>query len=111
MPALFGRAVLVDHPRHHVVNRQIGRNRRATGGQRLENQRGIQTAQTGAADILAHIDGGHAEFGGFAHHVDRKMARLIPFQRMGRKLAIGKVACHIADGDPVFVEGEKLSHW
>ena len=59
--------------------------------------------QTGTADILAHIDGGHAELGGFAHHIDRKMAGLIPFQRMGRKLAIGKIARHIADGDPVFV--------
>ena len=97
-PALLVRAIGVDHPARHVVDRDEGRDGGAARRQRLEDQRRVEPRQARAADVLAHIDAAHAERGGLAHLVDREVLRLVPVQGMRRDLG-REVARHVADRD------------
>ncbi len=98
----------VDHPGHHVVDGDVGRDGRAALRERLEDQRRLHAAEPGSAALLAHVDAGHAERRGLADDVHREMALLVPFERMGRKLLGREVPRHVADGD--LVVGEGVAH-
>ena len=96
----------IDHPGRHVVDRDEGRHRRAALRQRLEDQRGVETRQRRAADIVADIDAADAELGGLAHHVDREMLLLVPADRMRRDFLRGEIPRHVANRNLVLVECE-----
>src|SRR6516164_6151301 len=50
--ALLARAEAVDHPRRHVVDREISGGRDAGGGKLLEDERGVEPAEAAAAELL-----------------------------------------------------------
>ncbi len=102
------RAEAVDHPGDHVVDGEIGGGGGAAFGQRLENERRIQTREGRAAHIVAHIDAGHAKRGGGFQRGNGEMVRLVPFQRMGRDFLAREGARHVADGDLVFRQLEHV---
>jgi hypothetical protein len=106
---LLIRAVAVDHPCGHVVDRQIGRNRRAAGGERLEDQRGVEPRHARSAHVVAGVDSRHAERRRLAHHVHGKVLLLVPFDRMGGEVIRREGKGHVADGDLIVGEG-KLGH-
>ncbi len=70
---LLVRAVGVDHPGAHVVDRQEGRDGRATLRQRLEDQGRLDPPEAGAAGFLANVDPRHAQRGGFTERADREI--------------------------------------
>lgn len=72
----------VDHPADHVVDGQIARDRRAAGGERLEDERRVQPAESGAARVLGDVHPAHAELCRLAEHVDGEVLGLVPFQRV-----------------------------
>ena len=59
--ALLARAEAVDHPRRHVVDREIGGGRHAGRGELFEDDRRIDPAEPAAAELLADIDAGKTE--------------------------------------------------
>ena len=79
------RAEAVDHPGRHVVDRDVGRDRRAAHGERLEDQRRVEPRQPRAADILADVDAAHAERRRLAHLRDREVLLLVPLDRVRRE--------------------------
>ena len=68
----------VDHPRHHVVDRQIGGGGRAALGEFFEDECRVEPSQAGAADIVAHIDGGETQRRRLAQGLDRKDFAFVP---------------------------------
>src|SRR5579883_2442831 len=94
---LLAVAEAIDHPRRHVVDRNIGGGRDAAGCELLEDQRGVKPLQPAAADILAHIDAGKAERRRSAQGVDREKTLLIPTCGMRQEFALRKVARHFLD--------------
>jgi hypothetical protein len=88
------------------VDRDIGRDRRAAGRQRLEDQNRGKPRQSRSAHILGDVNAAHAEFGGLAHFVDGKVLGFVPGQRIRRKEFIGEGARHVANGDLLLIEGE-----
>ena len=94
---LFG-AEGIDHPGTHVVDRNEGGDGGTAIGERLEDQRCVEPAQPRAADILADIDAGHAEFADRADHIFRKVARLVPLDGLRCDVLIGKGAGHVTYG-------------
>ena len=103
--ALFVGAEGVDHPRAHVVDGQERRDDGVCDGQLLEDPHPVQTAQPAAADVVAAIDGRHAQLGGLAQHVDRKMLAGIPFQGVRGKPFGGERGRRLGDDALVVVEG------
>jgi hypothetical protein len=82
--ALVVVAEAVDHPGHHVVDRHVGRQRRAAGGQRLEHDHGVQARQPRTADVVADPHAAEAERRGAAQHVDGEVLVAVPLDRAGR---------------------------
>ena len=60
------RAEPVDDPGDHVVDGEERRHGRATGRQRLEDQRRVEAGHAAAAMLLAHVNRRHAERRGLA---------------------------------------------
>src|SRR5262245_52230482 len=89
-PALLDAAKSTDLPRRHVLDRNIGRGRSAPLRELLEDQRGIETAKRGAADIFLHVNTAEAERRRLAHAVDREDLVLIPAARMRHHLVARK---------------------
>ncbi len=106
--ALLIGAEAVDHPRAHVVDGQERGDRRARDGQLLEDPHTVQTAQPAAADVVATIDGRHAQFGGLAQHVHRKMLTGVPFQGVRGKPFGGERGRRLGDDPLVVVQIEEL---
>jgi hypothetical protein len=102
--ALLLRAEGVDQRRRHIVDRHISGNRRTARRQSFENQSRGQPRQAGAAGILGDEDSAHAKRCGLAHLGDGKVPGLVPEERVGREMLIGKGARHVARGDLVGVE-------
>ena len=84
------------------MDRHIGRDRRAAGRQRLEDQRRVEPRQPRAANVGGDINAAHAERGGLAHFGDGKVLGLVPGQRMRREYFGGEGARHVAHRDLVF---------
>src|SRR6185312_16072892 len=84
-------AEAVDHPGDHVVDRKIGRGRGATLRQFLEDQRGVEPVEAGAADVVLHIDAGKAQRGGGAQRLDGEDFALVPVARMRHHRVAGKL--------------------
>ena len=72
------------------MDRQIGRGRGAAGRELLEDQRGVEPRQPGAAVLLADVDAGEAELGGRAQRRYREDAVLVPLGGVRRQLAAGE---------------------
>ena len=94
----------VDHPRRHVVNRNIGSRRRAALRELLEDQRGIKAAERRAADVFFHVDTAEAEGCRLAQRLDRKNLVFIPVARMrhhfvARKLPRGRLKSALFFGE------------
>jgi hypothetical protein len=92
----------------HVVDGQEGGGRRVGGGQLLEDTDPVQSAQPAAADIFAAVDRRHAELGGLAQHVGRKVFGGIPFQGVRGKAFGGERGGRLGDDPFVVVQAEKL---
>ncbi len=78
----------------------------AAGGQFLEDDRGVEPAHLGAADIALHIDAGETERRCFAHHIDGEVFLLVPFGRKRRQPLAGETARRVLDRALVFVQLE-----
>ena len=89
--ALFVVAEAIDHPDHHVVDGDIGRDRRIALREFLEDQHRIAAAQPGSANVLFAVDAAEPEFAGLPEHVDRKMFALVPLNCMGGKSGRGEL--------------------
>ena len=62
--------------------------------QRLEDQHGIEPAETRAADIVAHIDAAETERAGLADHIGREMPVTVPVERVRRDTIPGESFRH-----------------
>src|SRR5262249_3931529 len=80
--------------------------RRAALRQRLEDQRGVEARQRGAANVVANIDPADPQLGCLAHHVDGEMLLLVPAHRMRRDPFRGEIPRHLANRNLVLVERE-----
>ena len=107
-PALRVGAEAVDHPRGHVVDGDVGRNRGAACRQRLEDQRRVEPRQPRAAHIFSDIDAAHAERRRLAHHLDGEVLSLVPCYGVRRELLRRELARHVADGEVIIGEGEEV---
>jgi len=58
-----GRTKRVDHPHAHVVDGEVRRGADTACGQRLKDDRGVDTAQACAAVLVRRVDGAKAEVG------------------------------------------------
>ena len=79
------------------MDRDIGGNRRAAIGQRLEDHRAIEAAKARAAVLLRYVDRRHAEFSRLADHIDREICLFVPLEGMRGQLLLGKIQCHLLD--------------
>ena len=109
--ALLVGAKAVDHPRRHVVDREIGGGRDAGGGELLEDDRGVDPAEPAAAELVADIDPGKAQLRRPAQRRDREFAALVPAgrlrqpflarkhpRRLGKRpLLVGELEIHAAN--------------
>src|SRR4051812_21766538 len=91
------------------MDRDVGRDRRAPGRQRLEDQRRVEAREAGAAYVVGDIDATHAESGRLAQEVDREVLLLVPFDRLRRQPRGREGTRHVVDGGLVVREGE-LGH-
>ena len=90
--ALLGIAKAVDHPRRHVVDRQIGGGRGAGRRQLLEDQRRVEPGEAAAAELVLDVDAGKAERRRRAQRRDRKLLALVPARRVRQPLGAGEFA-------------------
>jgi len=88
--SLFGTSETVDHPRRHVVDRQIGRRGRARRRQFLEDDRGVDPAEPAAAELLADINRSKPQRRRPAQRLDRKLLALVPARRLRQPLLARK---------------------
>ena len=84
--ALLVVAEPVDHPRGHIVDRDIGRGGRTTRRQLLEDHRRIEPAKPGAAVRFTAINPRESQCRRLAQGRDRKNIVLVPFPGMWRHL-------------------------
>ena len=94
------------HPGRHVVDADIGRGRRAAGGQRLEDHRAVESGQTETPLRLRRIQPAEPEFAGLGDHVTRKNRFRIPFRGLGRECFTREVLGRFTQGDLGVVEFE-----
>ena len=106
--ALLARAVRIDHPRAHVVDGQECRDGGVGGGQLFEDANGVDAAQPAAAGVFTAVDRRHAELGGLAQFVDRKVMRLVPFQCVWGKTLFGERGRRLGDHAFVVIQTEEL---
>src|SRR2546430_1476089 len=83
--------IAVDHPGRHVVDREIGGGRGASGGQFLEDQRGIEPREAAAAELIPDIDPGKAERRRLAQSLDRKFLPCVPARRVWEPFVAGEL--------------------
>ncbi len=88
--ALVAIAKTVDHPRRHVVDREIGGGRDAGRGQFLEDDCGVDPAEPAAAELLADIDPGKPQRRRAPQRRDRKLLALVPARRLRQPLRARK---------------------
>ena len=98
--------VLAHHPRHHVVDGDVGRDRRAAVGQRLHDERAVEAGEPRAALLGRHVDGGHAERRRLPDDVDGKVALLVPLARMRGDALLGEGERGLLDGGLFFRQRE-----
>ncbi|CKT39945.1 Uncharacterised protein [Mycobacterium tuberculosis] len=86
---------------HRVGDRQL-----------LEDAHAVEPAQPTAADVVAAIDRGHAEFGRFPQHVHRKVFGGIPFQGVRSQAFAGEGGRRLDDHPFVVVKDkhDTLTH-
>jgi hypothetical protein len=82
-------------PQRRVDLRQLG-----------DHQDVVDVAEAGAAELLGEQDAEKAELAGLAHHVAGKALRLVDLVDDRLDLAAGEIACRVADGALVLVEGK-----
>ena len=103
---LLRRAGLGNHPRDHVVDRDIGRDRGTARRQRLHDKRAVEPLEAGAALLFGHVDRRHPERRRLANDVDREMHGLIPGAGVGRDPLAGERECRLLDRLLFVGEGE-----
>ena len=110
-PAILHRVVaeVLDRARRTVED-ELGedRARHVGAGELLEHDRGLDVAEPGAAPALTDRD---AEQLGLAHAVPRPLRELfglVAVARHRRELALGDVACELAQRGLVFGVGERI---
>ena len=86
------------------MDRHVGRDRWATDGERLKDQRSIETRKPRPANIGADVNAAHAERGAFAHLGDRKMLGFVPGERVRRKHFNGESPRHLPHRELIFAE-------
>jgi hypothetical protein len=90
------------------VNGQKCGDRRIGDGQLLEDADPVESTQPAAADVIAAVDRRHAEFGGLAQHVCRKVLGGIPFQCVRGKAFGRERGRGLGDDAFVIVQRKKL---
>ncbi len=105
--ALLDGAKAVDHPRDHVVDRQIRGGRNAGGSQFLEQDRGIDAAEPAAAEFFANIDRGKAQRRGPPQRLDREFLALVPARGLRQPFLAGKYPRGLLKR-PLFVGKRKI---
>src|SRR5207248_9107729 len=93
-------------PGGSVVERDQGAGGGAAVGERLEDQRRFEAAETDSAAFLTHIDGAEAELGAFAQRLPGKDVLLVPFGGEGRDGVRRELARHLLDLELVVGEIE-----
>ena len=93
----FG-AVRVDHPRDHVVDRDVGGDRGSPFASSSKIATVSERLRPDAADVLAHVDAAEPELAGQRSASRGKVLLLIPLQRVRRELGLGEVADGLDDG-------------
>ncbi len=96
----------VDHPRGHVVDRDVGRRGRISRGEFLKDERRIQPRECRAPDVFAHIDTCEALFGSLAQGIHGKDVLFIPQRRVRKQLRLREGARGILEGTLIFIELE-----
>src|ERR1700722_10386862 len=99
-------AEAVDHPGRHVVDRQVGGGRDASGRQFLEDQRRVEARKAAAAELVLYIDAGKAERGGAAQRLDRELLPLVPARGVRQPFVMGEVARGLLERALLVGEGE-----
>ena len=112
----LGRAVGVDHPRAHVVDRQERRDRGAGHAQRLEDQRRVEARKPRAAVLFADVDAPEPEQPDLVPELARDGAFSLPRRRMRRDLLLPEGVGHVEDGGLFFAQrkihvGPPLPRW
>ena len=99
-------AKAVDHPGRHVVDREIGGGRGASGGQFLEDQRGVEAREAAAAELIPDIDAGKAERRRLAQSLDRKFLPCVPARRVWQPFVDRELARGFLEGALLVGKGE-----
>ncbi len=105
-PSQLRPAIGIDHPRHHVVDRDEGRGRGTALRQFLEDERGIEPRQRRAAVVGAHIDAAEAERRRVPQRIRREELVLVPLAGKGHHLVAREGAGGILNGALLFGEVE-----
>jgi hypothetical protein len=95
---LIARPEAVDHPRCHIVDRQIRGRRHASRGELLEDERSIDPAEPAAAELVPDINPGEAQRRRAAQCLYRKFLALVPAGRLRQPLLAGKVPRRLGKG-------------
>ena len=95
--ALLVGAVGVDHPRDHVVDRDVGGDRGVGLGQLLDDRDGVGAAEGRSAHVLADVDAAEAELAGHAQGFAREVLLLVPLECVRRELGLREVAHRLED--------------
>src|SRR5579859_5373210 len=90
--ALMPVAKAVDHPRRHIMDRQVRGGGSASGRQLLEDQRRIEPAEPATAELLLDVDTGKAELCCRTQRRDGELLALVPAWRVRQPLGAGELA-------------------
>src|SRR5690348_8368865 len=86
----FGTAESVDHPGRHVVDRDIGRRGGAPLREFLEDQSGVETAQSRPAHIFLHVNTAEAHPRCLAQRLHRENFAFVPGARVRHHFVVGE---------------------
>ena len=92
-------AVGVDHPGDHVVDGDVGGQRRVAVPELLEECDGVAAGQPRAADVLPDVHGPQAHLPRRAEGLQREVLLRVPLVRVGRQCARGEVTDRRDEGD------------
>ena len=103
-------AVGVDHPDHHVVDRDVRGDRRVALGELFEDRDGVGAAQPGAAELLSRIDAAQAELPRLAEGLAGEDVLLVALGGERGELGVGELADGVEDGLAFFGGGGDGRH-
>jgi len=80
------------------VDRDVARDRRAAGRERLEDDDRVLPGQLRATDVGVDVDPAQAHLRGLAEHVDGEVGGGVPFVGVRGELFVGEVLGRLLEG-------------